>query len=82
MSAEARAKELFLDALEREPAERAAFVRSSSGHDAALVERVEVLLAAHERAEQRLGRAAEARAEVGDGRAQPDAPREGRARPH
>ncbi|HEX6883586.1 MAG TPA: serine/threonine-protein kinase [Planctomycetota bacterium] len=58
MSVEARAKELFLDALEQAPGERPAFVAAGSVGDVELRERVEALLSAHERAERRLARPA------------------------
>ncbi len=45
-----RVKELFHDALEREPAERAAFLNASCGDEAAVRAEVERLLAAHEHA--------------------------------
>ena len=54
MSDEPRAKELFLDALEQAPEERAAFVASACRGDANLSARVEALLSAHARAERRL----------------------------
>lgn len=44
----ARAKALFLDALEREPSERAAFLEAACAGDRELREAVEALLAAHE----------------------------------
>ena len=57
MTDEMRAKELFLDALERPPEERTAFLHSECAGDADLAARVGRLFSAHELAERRLGRA-------------------------
>ena len=54
MTLEARAKEVFLDALELAESQREAFVRDACGGDAALCSRVEDLLAASASADRRL----------------------------
>src|SRR5262245_23982263 len=48
MAAPQSARDLFLAALERPPAERAAYLEAACGGDAALRQRVEALLAAHD----------------------------------
>src|SRR3954451_10825101 len=61
-----RAKDVFLDAVEfTVPGERAAFLDAACAGDAELRRRVEALLAAHERPESLLDRAAIAPAEGG-----------------
>src|SRR5688572_2729910 len=58
-----RAKDVFLDAIEIDsPGERAAFLDHACGGDADLRRRAEALLAAHERPESLLDRAAVAAA--------------------
>ena len=52
-SSGARAKELFLEALSRDAAERQEFLAVACGADAALLQNVESLLAAHDAAEQK-----------------------------
>ena len=46
------AKQLFLDALERSPNERAAYIAKACGDDTAIRKRVEALLDSHQRAER------------------------------
>ncbi|QEH39098.1 Serine/threonine-protein kinase PknB [Aquisphaera giovannonii] len=63
---DARAKDVFLEAVEvADPAERAAFLDAACAGDAELRRRVEALLAAHERPESLLDRAAVATVENG-----------------
>jgi hypothetical protein len=48
MAATKNARDIFLDALDRAPADRAAYLDEACGGDAALRQRVEALLRAHD----------------------------------
>jgi WD40 repeat protein/serine/threonine protein kinase/tetratricopeptide (TPR) repeat protein len=68
MPAQKNARDIFLGALDRAPAERAAYLDAACGGDAALRQRVEALLKAHDDPEAFLSEAGQGVSDAGRGR--------------